>query len=328
MVWVQFLFSAAVIVFAAIKLAEYGDVIAVRTKLGGMFVGTLLLAGATSLPELLSSISAVNQGAPNLAAGGVMGSNMFNMFLLAVLDMLNQKTRILRRVAMSHTLTAALACLLIGLSAFAMLAGLDFRIGWVGWDSLLIIIVYIGGAWLLQGRGGPPPTEIPEEEDAKIPSLRKALLGFAAATVVLMLVVPLLVRSSAEIGVLTGLSAGFIGATLIGITTSLPEVVATIVAVRVGAYDMAVGNLFGSNIFNMFAFALTDFFYTDGRIFGAIDPNFTLVALLGMLLTLLALIGNQARVERRIFFIEIDALLILIGYLLGMYFLYARGIGV
>ena len=328
MVWVQFIFSAAVIVFAAIKLAEYGDVIAVRTKLGGMFVGTLLLAGATSLPELLSSISAVNQGAPNLAAGSILGSNMFNMFLLAVLDLLNQKTRILRRVALSHTLTAALACLLIGLAAFAILAGLDFRIGWVGWDSLLIVIVYIGGAWLLQGRGGPPPMEIPEEEAAKIPSLRKALLGFAAATVVLVLVVPLLVRSSAEIGALTGLSAGFIGATLIGITTSLPEVVATIVAVRVGAFDMAVGNLFGSNVFNMFAFAVTDFFYTDGRIFGAIDPNFTLVALLGMLLTLLALIGNQARVERRIFFIELDALLILIGYLLGMYFLYARGIGV
>lgn len=328
MVWLQFIISAAVIVFAAIKLAEYGDVIAVRTKLGGMFVGTLLLAGATSLPELLSSISAVNQGAPNLAAGGVLGSNMFNMFLLAVLDLLNQKTRILRRVAMSHTLTAALACLLIGLGAFAIMAGVDFRIGWVGLDSLLIVIVYIGGAWLLQGRGGPPPSEISEEEEAKIPSLRKALIGFGIATLVLVLVVPLLVSSSAEIGTITGLSAGFIGATLIGITTSLPEVVATVVAVRVGAYDMAVGNLFGSNVFNMFAFATADFFYTEGRIFGAVDPNFTLVALLGMLLTLLALIGNQARVERRIFFVELDALLILIGYLLGMYFLFVRGIGV
>ena len=106
------------------------------------------------------------------------------------------------------------------------------------------------------------------------------------------------------------------------------EVVATVVAVRVGAYDMAVGNLFGSNVFNMFAFAMTDFFYVEGRVFGVVDPNFTLVALLGMLLTLLALIGNQARVERRILFVELDALLILIGYLLGMYFLFARGIGV
>ncbi len=86
MVWIQFIISAAVVVVAAIKLAEYGDAISVRTRLGGMFIGTLLMAGATSLPELLTTINSLGQNVPSLAVGNVLGSNMFNMFLLAVLD--------------------------------------------------------------------------------------------------------------------------------------------------------------------------------------------------------------------------------------------------
>ena len=102
MIWIQFLLSAGVIVFAAIKLAQYGDIIAVRTRLSGMFIGTLLLAGATSLPELLSSLNALAIGEPNLAAGSIFGSSMFNMFMLALLDLLNQQARILRQVAMNR----------------------------------------------------------------------------------------------------------------------------------------------------------------------------------------------------------------------------------
>jgi cation:H+ antiporter len=102
MVWIVFVASSAILVIAAVKMAQYGDVIAVRTRLGGMFIGVLLLAGATSLPEMLTMISAFQQGVPGLAAGNLFGSNMFNMFLLAVLDLVNQQARILRRVAMTH----------------------------------------------------------------------------------------------------------------------------------------------------------------------------------------------------------------------------------
>src|SRR4030043_1927521 len=102
MVWVTFLISRALIVFAATQLAKYGDVIAVRTRLGGMFIGVLLLAGATSLPEVLTSISALSQQAPNLAAGNLLGSNTVNMLLLAIVDVVNRKQRILRNAALKH----------------------------------------------------------------------------------------------------------------------------------------------------------------------------------------------------------------------------------
>jgi cation:H+ antiporter len=89
-----------------------------------------------------------------------------------------------------------------------------------------------------------------------------------------------------------------------------------------------VGNLFGSNIFNMFALGLTDIFYTQGRFLGVIDPAFAMVGMLGLLLTGLGLIGNLARLDRRLLFVEFDALLILVVYILGIWLLYARGIGV
>ncbi len=329
MIWLQFIGSAALVVAAAIKLAEYGDVIAVRTRLGGMFIGTLLLAGATSLPELLTMINSLGQGVPNLAAGSIFGSNMFNMFVLGLISLVTPTTRVLRRVATSHALTAGLAILLIGLSVFAILADIDLSLGWVGWDSLLLMAAYLVGIRLIQtSNSSAGPVAEPDIDETKVPPLWRAGLGFAAACAVLVVVTPWLVTSSIGISEITGLSTGFVGALLLAIVTSLPELVTTGTAIRFGAYDLAVGNLFGSNIFNMFALGLTDIFYLDGRFLGAIDPAFALAGLLGLLLTALGLIGNLSRLERRLFFLEFDALLILVGYGLGMWLLYVRGIGI
>jgi len=330
MAWVIFMASSAVIVLAASKLAEYGDVIAVRTRLGGMFVGTLLLAGATSLPELITAASSIQQAVPSIAAGNFFGSNMFNMLLLAVLDMFNRQARILRRVAFTHALTAALAVSLAGLVVFFMLADVDWQIGWVGVDSIVVVLVYIGGVRLIQLQGRQSGAAIEPLSEAPAPqvmSLTRAALGFVAASVVLMLTVPYLVSSSAEIAAITGLGAGFVGIVLVAFVTSLPELVAALAATRLGAFDLAVGNLFGSNVFNMFALALVDGFYIEGRFLGAIDPTFALAGLVGLLLTSLGLIGNLARLERRLVFVEMDAVLLIVVYLAGLYLLYVRGIG-
>jgi cation:H+ antiporter len=329
MVWFQFIISAGVVVFAASKLAEYGDVISVRTKLGGVFVGTILLAGATSLPELIASFSAFREGVPNLAAGNFFGSNMVNVVLIALVDLINFQVPLLRRVAVSHALTAALSTVLMLVAIIAILGHVDIAIGWVGLDSLLLIILYFGGVWLIQREGqaqGAAPAVI--EPGPEFPSLRRGLVGFGVAAAALVFVVPLLVNASAGIATITGLGTGFIGTALLSLVTSLPELIAALAAVRMNAFDMAVGNLFGSNVFNMLALGLADFFYTDGRFLGAIDENFVLVGLLGLLLTNMALVGNLARVERKFLFIEVDAIAIVVVYLLGMYLLFLRGVGI
>jgi cation:H+ antiporter len=327
MVWPLFFISSAIIVVAATKLSENGDVIAVRTGLSGMFIGTLLLAGATSLPELLAGINSIIQGVPNMAAGSMYGSNMFNMLMLAFLDLIYQRARILRRVAMNHALTGGLAVLLISIAVFFTMIDFDLRIGWVGLDSLLLIGIYLGGVRLLQSNGDAPTPIIPTE-DKSIPSLKRALVNFGTATAVLVMSVPVLVSSATEIAEITGMTTGFVGASLLAVITSLPEMVATIAAVRIGAYDLAIGNLFGSNVFNMFALGLTDFFYLDGRFLAAVDPRFAVVGMLGLMLTVMGLVGNLARYLRRLLFVEVDALLILIGYLFGIWYIYTQGIGI
>ena len=327
MVWLEFLLSAALITIAAMQLAKSGDIIAARTRMGGMFIGIVLLAGATSLPELLTTISSVIQGVPNLAAGNLLGSNMINMFLLAVLDLVHHKHRLLRKAALRHALSGSLATFLIGMVVLFILADMDVKVGWVGGDSMLIILAYLVAVALLRGQsrnlGVMVETEIPEGT----PSLRRGVIGFVLAAAALTVITPWMVNASTRIADITGLGTTFIGTTLVALVTSLPELVTTLTAAKIGADDMAIGNLFGSNLFNMFALGLTDVFFLQGRFLSVIDPAFLLVGMLGLLMTAMGLIGNLARLERRIFILEMDALALILVYLGGLWLLYSRGVG-
>jgi len=325
MMWITFLLSAAVIVFAATQLAKYGDIIATRTRLGGMFIGILLLAGATSLPELLTTINSISQGIPNLAAGNLLGSNMFNMLMLAVIDLAGQHRRILRNAALKHALSGSLAVIMIGMAVFFILAKLELSVGWLGAGSIVLIITYVISIYLIQ-RNASPLAATDEIVPDNYPSLLRGIIGFVIAAGVLTLITPLLVKSSSQIAEVTGLGTSFIGTTLVAIVTSLPELVTTLAAIRIGADDMAIGNLFGSNMFNMFALGLTDLFYVDGLFLNIIDPSFLLIGMLGLLMTAVGLVGNLARIEKRLFFMEADALLLIAMYVGGLMLLFSRSV--
>ncbi len=331
MPWVTFLISAAIITFAAMQLAKYGDAIAIRTRLGGMFIGTLLIAGATSLPELLTTINAIQKGLPELAAGNILGSNMINILFLAVLDLMHHQKRILRKAAMKHALTGSLAVMLIALAVFFIVANIPLKIAIgsfsLGLDSITLIVAYIFSLSLIQKQSklqaksavmGPIPNDVPK--------LWVSIAGFTLAAVALVIVTPWMVSASADIAELTGLGTTFIGSTLVAFVTSIPELVTTLSAARIGADDMAISNLFGSNMFNIFTLGLSDLFYSGGRFIATVDPSFVIVGMLGLIMTILGLIGNLARIEKRIFFIEIDALLLILIYIGGMALLYIRGI--
>ena len=112
---------------------------------------------------------------------------------------------------------------------------------------------------------------------------------------------------------------------MLNIATSLPELFAALAAVRIGAVDLAVGNLFGSSVFNMLGLAAADLLYREGRFLGSIDSSFAIVGLLALLLTNMALLPNLASIGRRFLFIEIDTLAIIVAYIVGLYLLLAQG---
>ena len=163
-------------------------------------------------------------------------------------------------------------------------------------------------------------------EEPKQPSkreeLRRASIGFAVATLGLLVAAPFLAGSANAIAEQSGISATFIGTSLVGISTSLPELVTAIAAVRLGAFDLAVGNLFGSNAFNMAAFFFVDVAYRGGSIFNAISDTHAMTALWSILLMSIGLMGIIYRVEKRYVLIEPDSFLIILGYCLGLWLLF------
>jgi cation:H+ antiporter len=254
---------------------------------------------------------------------------MTNIALLAVVDLAYRQIPLLRRVAVTHSLTAALATILMLVAVIAMVADFHLAIGWVGVSSLLIIGLYFAGMWLLQreNQANSSTTTVIMEPADDFPTLRRGIIGFIIAAGILLAVVPLLVQSSTDIAVITGLGTGFVGTTLLSLVTSLPELIAVFAALRLNAFDLAVGNLLGSNVFNMLGLGISDFFLTSGPFLSVIDPDFVLVGLLGILLTNMALVGNLARVQRKFLFFELDSIAILLVYFLGLAALYVRGIG-
>lgn len=328
-VWVTFILSAVLIVISAMQLASSGDIIAARTKLGGMFVGVLLLAGATSLPELLTAINSISHDAPDLAAGNFFGSSAFNMFILAILDVLAREQRILRSAAYKHTVSGGFAVfmctlVLVFIAANPIIERINFQVGWLGIDSIIIMAFYVFAIYIINQSGHDSVSvEMSEEELAEIPSLKKGLIGFTVAAAVLIFVSPFMVASSERIAEITGLGTSFVGSTLVAFVTSLPELVTAISAIRIGAAEMAIGNLFGSNMFNMFGIGVADLFYTKGRFIGTIDNSFIVIGMLGIMMTSFGLIGNMVKFKR-LKVIELDSLIMTIMYFASMYLLYIQ----
>jgi cation:H+ antiporter len=240
--------------------------------------------------------------------------------------MVHHNQRILRMAARKHAISGSLANFMIIIVVFFLLADIDLSIGWLGLDSLAIMAVYVIAIRLLHTQNRGAPSEHEEDIPDGVPSLKVGLIGFSIAAAALVVATPVMVTSSAEIAELTGLGTTFIGTVLVALVTSLPELVTTVAAVKLGADDMAIGNLFGSNLFNMFAFGLSDVFFTGGRFIGIIDPSFAVIGMLGLIMTCLGLIGNLARLERRILFLELDALALILVYFGGMWMLFARGL--
>lgn len=335
--WVVFLFSAVVILLAGTKLSQYGDQIAEYTGLGGLWIGVLLVAGATSLPEVFTTVSAAWIEAPNIAAGDLFGACLTNMLTLGLIDLIHRQKRVWQQAALGHALTASLAIAMVALAGLFVVLKSGFMVGWAGLDSLLLFIVYVLGMRVVFRQEDARRREkelerVVEAEEAgedkvttRKAALRRASAGFAAAALALLVAAPFLASSAQDIAVLTGLGTTFIGTTLVAITTSLPELVTAFAAVRLGAFDLAVGNLFGSNAFNMSAFFFADLAYGSGPLLGAVSPVHAVTAMIGILLMTVGLMGIIYRVERRYVFIEPDSLLMIVGYGLGIWVVFRAG---
>jgi cation:H+ antiporter len=336
MPWVVFLLSAIVIVRAGTKLSQYGDRIAEHSGLGRLWVGVILLAGATSLPEVFTAVSAVLMDAPNLAVGDLFGAGLSNMLTLALIDVAYRQKRVWQQAALEQALIASLAVILTGLAGLFILAKQSFFSLNVGIGTVAIALIYVFGMRVvfrqedMRRRAEQLERVVKAEEAshthlASSGALKQAVARFALSSLGILVAAPLLAESAKEIAAETGISTTFIGTSLLAITTSLPELVTTFAAVRLGAFDLAVGNLFGSNAFNMAILFLADVAYWNGSLLAAVEPTHAITAFISIVLMGIGVMGMIYRAEKRFLLIEPDSFLMIVGYIAGMWLLFHLG---
>lgn len=328
--WLKFAVCAALIGIAGPVLSHYGDIIARLTGLSRTWIGLVLLATATSLPELFTGISAVTAAAaPNIAVGDALGSCIFNLAMLVVLDEMSRDEPMYRRIDQGHILTAGFGVILIG-SAGALLLlsqnGVPLQIFHVSIYTPFIIVLYMvamRAAFVYEGRTRSPPQIIKSDPGM---TLRRAALRYAAAAAVVAAAGSWLPFIGNEIAATMGWQKSFVGTLLIAAATSLPELVVTISALRLGAVDMAIGNLLGSNLFDILILAIDDIAYTKGPLLAAVSPAHAVSAFAATVMSgifIVALLYRpETRVRGTIGWVSLSLLLV---YLFASYAIYMLG---
>jgi cation:H+ antiporter len=326
--WLQFIICAGIILISGTYLSKYGDIIAEKTGLGRTWVGVLLIASVTSLPELATGISAVALfDLPDIAVGNVLGACMLNLLMIPILDLMGGSAPLSTRVHQGHILTAGFGILLLGLVSVSLMIGAGLpAIGWIGINSGIVIMIYFLAMRMVfsyeKRRIAEFVKEIAEEVHYQHISRARAYTNFGANGLLIIGAAIYLPELGKEIAQTTGLGQTFVGSVFIALSTTLPELVVSISALMIGAADMAVGNLFGSTVFNVLVLALDDVFYTSGPLLSHVSPNHLASSLSVMIALSIAVIGLTYRADKKAVFCAWDSLAIVIVYGFALLMLY------
>ena len=308
--------------------------IAEKTGLGRVWLGAILIAGVTSLPELSSGISAVTWlHAPNLAAGAAIGSCLFNLVLIAIMDLAYQPGRVLARAQDVHILSGGLGVLLLGIVALGVLIGPAMNgFGSLGISvlSLAIIVLYVIGGRMIARLEKERMHEVLEKEARENAyaaiSAHKAYVVFIISAVSIVALGIWLASIGDRLSTTTGLSKSFVGNLFLAVSTSLPEIAASLAAIRLGAIDLAIGNVLGSNLFNITLFFVYDLADGKGNFWASLTNANAFAAVMTMMMTGVVIISLMYRASPRTpYRFSWDGLALVVMYVGSMIVLYWLG---
>ena len=293
---------AVLIARAGFTLSASADRLAALYGWGRGWVGLALLATVTSLPELASGISAVTvMQAPNLAVGNALGACVANLAFLVVVDALQRGQPMYRTAAATHLLSAAFGVVLLGLAALAMIAGPQApALMNLGLASPLLLGGYLLALRSVQAheRSARAETAVPPPADPA--ALRREWARFAPAAGVVLAAGSALPYAADRLAEAAGWSRSFVGTVFMAVATTLPEMAVTLGALRLGALDLAIGNLLGSNLFNVTILAIDDLAWRGGPLLAEVAPVHIGTAVIAMTMSGLVLIGLVMRPQGRV----------------------------
>ncbi|MBE0506084.1 MAG: calcium/sodium antiporter [Marinospirillum sp.] len=292
---VAVLVGLVLLVWSADRFVVGACVTAERLGVPVLVIGMLLMGFGTSAPEMLVSLQASLDGNPGLAVGNVIGSNITNIALVLGL------TALLSPIAVASGLIRRELPLLLGITVIAVLLLLNLQlVVWKGVVLLFLLVAFITYSYWLT-RQGKSDALLDEVNDVLQPmSKGKALMWMLVGLVLLVVSARLLVWGAVELAVALGISDMVIGLTLVAIGTSLPELAASIAAARRNQADLVIGNVIGSNIFNLLAVLPIPLLLSSGGLDQALLLR-DLPVMMGLTLVLLAVslgIKKQGRINR------------------------------
>ena len=229
LVWLEFGAALALVGIAGPQLSRSGDVIADKTGLSGGWIGLILVATVTSLPELATGISAVAvASAPEIAVGDVLGSCVFNLAILIILDFQQRGESVYRRVRQGHILSAGFGVIMIAFVGMSILLhgqGAPFAIWHIGGYTPIIFAVYGLGVRAVFSYERDHLKEAAGHAAARYPhiALWQAITTYALAAVVIILVGGFLPFVATRLAALMNWEQSFVGTLLVAGVTSLPE---------------------------------------------------------------------------------------------------------
>jgi cation:H+ antiporter len=330
--WLEFSLCLAVIGYAGTRLSIFGDVIADKTGLGGTWIGVVMLATVTSLPELVTGLISVTAAdLPDIAVGDVLGACVINLCIFVLLDLLQRGKSVYHESSQGHILSASFGILMLGFVGFNVLLshnGNQPTVGHVGIYTPILAVMYVVAMRTVFRYERTHVAAFVDHAPDQRPdlSLRQSLLRYSAAALAVVAAGIWLPFVGDHIAREMDWRHSFVGTVFIALATTIPEMVVSVAAMRIGALNMAVANLLGSNLFNMFILAIDDVFYTRGPLLARVSPVHGMSAFSAMMMTGLAIIGLFYRANNRVLHtVGWTSIVLFTVYLLNTYILFLYG---
>lgn len=307
---ILFLFLAGLTVFLSFRLSYYADLLNKTTNISGVFIGGILLAGITSLPELVTCLSSIFLNNPYLAIGDILGSNFFNIAMMCFFDILFIKKMFYNYTKNRYYLIYVLLILNYLIMYLFMGGTFNLEIFNIGLPSFIIIITYI--FYLKNAKEEETKKEVKTTKEHVLLKFFLVGLFMVIVSILLTLVVNLIAGKNPNV------ASSFIGAILLGITTSMPEVITFIALVKMKSFDLALSDIIGSNLFNLLILAIGDIFLKNKEIYYFVDKESMFLLIFGLILTILSFYQNNRKVVKNKFVYIIPSLM---GILLYIYYI-------
>ena len=305
-----FLIFAFLTVFLSIKLSYYADLLSKTSGVSKALVGGIVLAGVTSLPEFVTCFSAMVVDNPALAIGDIIGSNLFNLFMICFFDIVFIKKMIFLNTSRLHNIVILILILNYLALYFFVSKIFDFSLLSIGFPSILIIATYI--LYLKK----IPKFEVDSYVINEDGSAKKTVVKLAIVSLCMVISSVLLTIIVNNISIAhPSFSSSFLGAIFLGITTSLPEVVTFYALINIKSYDIAVSNIIGSCLFNLLVLAIGDIVFLGYPVYMFSDNDTLILVILGLLFLVSCLIINYRKRCKNLFSYGFISFLVIVVYL-------------